>query len=427
MENDNNNGFNNETQQFGSQSGDGFGGQQSQTENQGQFTYGQNTNDQNINNQNTYGQNAYGQSTYGQNTYGQSAYGQNAYGQNAYGQNAYGQSAYGQNYGSAQPPMGDDGKQLQNRFGMKLVFSILEILTILSCNLLTGILGIIACVFTTKANTSFKEGRWDDFKSQAKTSAILLWIGFAGFVIELIAYIVLMVAGFSLANIALDEISKSGYTDEYDDYDDFDYDDDFYLEEDSETEIETETETETETQQAPAPTDVTAGTGFTDPTVSINGVSMTFPFSYEELKNMGFHISAEDEAYVLNSMYYTSVSLYNAEDESIGYCYLYDHTEDAISLSECMVYGVSLQYADYYDAVAEVVFPSGVTNNSVKEDWVTAYGEPDYVYESEDYDSQDYQWYIHNDEYYDDSQNSLEVSYWDGKIDEISIRYIGWD
>ena len=38
-------------------------------------------------------------------------------------------------------------------------------------------MGIIACVFTCQANSSFREGRYEDFKSKAKTSTILLIVG----------------------------------------------------------------------------------------------------------------------------------------------------------------------------------------------------------------------------------------------------------
>ena len=421
MENGNNNGFNNEDQQFGNQTtngfeGNAFNGGQQQYSNPGQNSFEGNTFN---------GGQQYNNST--QNGFEGNAFNGGQQFNNGFsGQNAYGQNVYGQQFNMNQPPVGNNGEPLKNRFGMKLTFSILEILTIFSCNLLTGIMGIIACVFTTKANNSYKEGRWDEFKSQAKSSAILLWVGFAGFIIELIIVVAMMIFGFSVASIISDELNDYDYG--Y--YDDYDYDYDDYDDESEETEVETETETaETEkaAEAATTPSNVVPGTGFTDPTVTINGSTVTFPVSYADFKAMGFHISAEDEAYVLNSMYYTSVTLYNANEERMGYCYLYDHTENAIPLSDCMVYGVCIEYDSYYDVVTDVVLPSGVTMNSTKEDWVTAYGTPDYEYESDTYDSQEYTWYAHNDAYYDDSQNSLEVSYWDGAIDEITIRYIGWE
>lgn len=348
---------------------------------------------------------------------------QNAYGQNNFNgqQNMYGQNAYGM------PPIDKKGKPMQNRFGMKLTFSILEILTLFSCNLITGILGIISCVFTAKANTAYKESRWDDFKSAAKTSAICLWVGFAGFIVEFIVWIVLIVVvGFSAASFigsdATELYNDSNYDYEYDyDYDsDYNYDD----EEDSED------SEETETTLSVTPSNVTAGSGITDTTITLNGATFTLPVSYSDFKAAGFSISSDDEVYVLNPGYYSStITLYDANGNDIGYCAICDNTDAPAALSECMVYGVTLHFADYYDAVGDIVLPNGVTAASTKDEVMTAYGEPDDSYESDDaeYDSQDYTWYYHNDAYYDDYNNSLQISYWDGVIDEIDIRYIGWD
>lgn len=413
MENDNNIGFENENQQQNDQP------QYETQEQNSQPQYGAEA-QQNADGQNNFNgqQNVYGQNNFnGQ----QNAYGQNNFNgqQNAYGQqNMYGQGAYGM------PPVDKKGNPMKNRFGMKLTFSILEILTILSCNLLTGILGIIACVFTSKANTAYKESRWDDFKSAAKTSAICLWVGFAGFIVEFIIWIVMVVViGVSAASFL-----GSGASESYDDssYYDYNIDDDYTYYDEDESESEEESE---EATKSLTPSNVTAGSGITDTTITLNGATFTLPVSYADFKAAGFSVSSDDEVYVLNPGYYaSSITLYDADGNDIGYCAVYDNTDAAIALSECMVYGVTLRFADYYDAVGDIVLPNGVTAASTKDDILTAYGEPDDFYESddEDIDSQDYTWYYHNDDYYDDFNNSLQISYWDGAIDEIDIRYMGW-
>lgn len=69
-----------------------------------------------------------------------------------------------------------NGKALKNNFGIQLTFSILEMLCCCtSC--ITLIMGIIACVFTCQANSCYIEGRYEEFKSKAKTSTILLIVG----------------------------------------------------------------------------------------------------------------------------------------------------------------------------------------------------------------------------------------------------------
>ena len=100
--------------------------------------------------------------------------------------NGYAYNNYS-NYNSGYTNIGgtvidSNGKELKNHFGWKLTFSILEILCCCaSCA--TFVLGIIACVFTCKANTCYKEGRYDEFKTKAKTATILLIIGAAAAVI----------------------------------------------------------------------------------------------------------------------------------------------------------------------------------------------------------------------------------------------------
>jgi hypothetical protein len=159
--------------------------------------------------QNPYGANTTEQQgTYG--TYG-GTYGANP--QNPYG-TAY--NAYGTVNGG---PVDDNGKPLKNNFAMKLTFSILEIV---SCNILSLVMGILGCVFTTKANNAYKEGRWEDFKSAKKTSAIVLWVGLVGVIISVIVSIVMLVGVFKTANDYVQN-EDSFWTDDSDDDDDYDY------------------------------------------------------------------------------------------------------------------------------------------------------------------------------------------------------------
>ena len=58
-------------------------------------------------------------------------------------------------YNNGNVPLDKKGRPMKNNFGMKLAFSILEM--ILGGNFISLICGIVACVFTCKANTSYKE------------------------------------------------------------------------------------------------------------------------------------------------------------------------------------------------------------------------------------------------------------------------------
>lgn len=103
-------------------------------------------------------------------------------GQQAYGQanGQYAGNAYaGVNYGEATVLNDENGQPVKNSFGMKITFSILEILCCCGCNLITMIMGIIGCVFTSKANSAYKSGDVQEYKRNSKSATICLWIGFA--------------------------------------------------------------------------------------------------------------------------------------------------------------------------------------------------------------------------------------------------------
>ncbi len=453
MENENNNGFGTDNQQNDA-------GQQNYYSQSNTQSYYSQSNDQQTTQQNFYGQsvdpnaqqNVYGQTAdqnAQQNVYGQTAdqnvqqnmYGQN---QNTYGQNytQYNQQNYGgQNYsaygynannGMGGAPLDKNGQPMKNRFGMKLTFAILEIIF---CNIISLVCGIIACVFTSKANTSYKEGRWEDFKSQAKTSAICLWIGLGGVILGLIIGIASAVLTFK----ATEELNNQLYNYDFD-YEDDDYDYDYFYDTETE-EIETETETETEvvdtevvdtevvddTEAPVVSSDIVPSEGFTTPTLTVEGVEITLPISYADLKAAGFYVDSEDEEYIINKQEYEWMSIYTPDGEDVGYVYLANLTDAAIPASEGLVFGFDFYFGEYEDYTADFVLYNGVTQNATPEDLTTAFGIADSEYQSDSSDYASYQWYNHNDEYYDSSYNSIEFTYMDGGLYEMTIRYLGWD
>lgn len=366
------------------------------------------------------------QQNYGQ-SYGQQTYGQPE--QQNYGQ-YYGQSNYGQpNYGMGAVPMDKNGQPLKNNYGMKLTFSILEILCCCGCNIITMIMGILGCVFNTQANAAYKEGRWDDFKAKAKTATVLLWVGFGVAVISMVMNVLLWTVG-GVGEEFMSEFEegyRQGYEAAmgYDDGDD-DYDDDDSAERNI-PETEMEMETETETDDASAPVDVIPGEGFTDPTITVNGVAVTFPLTYPELVAAGFYIDEEDEEYVVNKNEYYYPEVFDANGTELGYVYVGNETDGPLAMKDCTVFGFDI--TSYGLEYCDVTFslPNGLNEKATKEDFITAFGEPDYEYESDSYDHQSYQWYNHSDLYYDTEENSISVEFWDGALDELDLKYIGWD
>lgn len=349
----------------------------------------ENNNYEQVQNQNPY-QQAYGEQPYD----GQSG---NYYGQQPYGQSPYGQSYYGE------MPMDKNGNPLKNRFGMKLTFAILEIIC---CNLISIVCGIIAIVNNSKANTAYQQGRWDEFKSSAKTATISLWIGFVGVILNIVLIILGFVAFYyagSLMENSVYDYSDSVYEESY-------VNEDILKDDNAESAI------------ADIPVEVVPGEGFTEGAITIAGVDITLPLAYTELETLGFSIDEEDAEYVLNKSEYDMVSLYDATEERIGYVYVGNMAEEPLMMREGVVFGFCLSADD-----VEFSFRNGFNNYATLETAKEAYGTPDDEYADEETGYTSCQWYCHSEMYEDMNENSLEMVFWDGKLDEVTIRYIGWE
>lgn len=370
----------------------------------------------------------YGQS--GQ-SYGQPqenmGYGQPSYGAVPGGQ-SYGPYGYGQpNYNMGAVPLDQNGQPLRNNFGMKMTFSILEILACCGCNIITMILGIIACVFTAKANNAYKAGRWDEFRSQAKTATICLWVGLGVGMLYMISFAVAWTSG-GLG----EEFTRGFYQEYYDTYsgdtrdnsaDDYNYDYDYS----SDDKYDYDAEDTGATDSAAEPLHVTAGEGFNDPSITLAGITVTLPLTYSELKELGLSVDVEDEGYVINKSEYNSPALYGPGGNEIGYVHIGNQTEDPIPLKDGVVFGFWISSSELKYGDVSISLTNGLTKDATKEDFVTAYGKPDYEYASDDNSYFSYQWYSHNDEYYDSEDNSISVDFWEGKLDDLDIKYIGWE
>lgn len=331
----------------------------------------------------------------------QQPYEQQSYEQQAYGQQPYGQQPYGQFYNGGYAPLDKNGQPLKNRFGMKLTFSILEML---ACNPISLVCGIVGCIYTTKANTSYKEGRFEDFKSNAKTATVWLWVGLSGVVLLIIVSVLFMLLVFSMLK------QESLYS-----YDDISgYDSSFYNYEDAPIVKEDE-----EDEQ---PVVVIPGVGYSDPSVMLDGQYIELPLTYPMLIASGFYIDSEDEEYYLNKNEYSYAAFYNSDEEYVGMAYIGNIMDAAAPCKDCVVFGLWLDFED-----VDVSFGNGINENATKNDLLEAYGEPDYAYESESGDYQCYQWYSHSELYEDLEDNSIEFTYFGGELSEVNIRYIGWE
>ncbi len=331
---------------------------------------------------------------------------QQSYNENPYQWQPYSDSNYNLN---GNPPLDKNGNPVKNRFGLKLTASILEIIGL---NLVTFICGIIGCVYTTKANAAYQEERWDDFLSAKKASAVSLWIGFGVWLFNVLIVIIFGAIIFS---------SLMRYPDYLHDGTNTNFES--YLEN---AEIQYENEADGMLEEEKPAREYVEGDGYTTPEITIDGMLITLPLSYTELAELGFTV--EDEEYVINKNEYEYRELLNKDGYPIGYIDIINETDAPIACKDGIVFSITLYFDDWQEAVADFMLYNGVTQDTRPEELVEIFGSADYEYSSEDsdYDYQSFEWYMHHPDYYDDYYNSININYSEGKMNSLSISYIGW-
>lgn len=361
---------------------------------------------------------------------GQQDYGsQYQSGQQNYG-NPYqnGQQMYGGYNPYGNVPLDKKGQPLKNRFGMKLTFSILEMI---SGNLISLICGIIACVFTCKANTSYKEGKWEEFKSNAKISNIFLWIGL-GVCLAFYVIVIILIAAVGLSVLPFVGSGNSGSSvgsGSYDYYDEQDYnyydDDDADEEETDEDADEWEEEDTEDADTGYASAGVTAGSGYTDPTVTINGATVTFPLSYADfVAETGLTMDADETGDIVSADGYDNYDITNAYDsEGNDVCsiWLYNMSGSDLAMEDCYVAGI-IAYNDGYSTAPDFVMQNGITFASTQDEVRTALGEPSNTYsdtysDGSLYESWNWDYADPDSDYFDE----VEIEFVDGVITKIEV------
>lgn len=350
-------------------------------------------------------------------------------GQQNYG-NPYqsGQQTYGGYNPYGNVPLDKKGQPLKNRFGMKLTFSILEMI---SGNLISLICGIIACVFTCKANTSYKEGKWEEFKSNAKISNIFLWIGL-GVCLAFYVIVIILIAAVGLSVLPFVGSGNSGSSvgsGSYDYYDEQDYnyydDDDADEEETDEDADEWEEEDTEDADTGYASAGVTAGSGYTDPTVTINGATVTFPLSYADfVAETGLTMDADETGDIVSADGYDNYDITNAYDsEGNDVCsiWLYNMSGSDLAMEDCYVAGI-IVYNDGYSTAPDLVMQNGITFASTQDEVRTALGVPSDTYSDTYSDGSLYETW--NWDYADpdsDYFDEVEIEFVDGVITKIEV------
>lgn len=350
---------------------------------------------------------------YGQNS-GQNSGSQNGWGYNqnynpyyqttngGYGNGSY--NGYNGYNGTGRPPVDENGNPMKNNYAMKLVFSILEMLSFFLCNIFSLILGILGCVFTCKANEAYKRGDAEAFKSAKTTSTVCLWIGFAFNVIQAILLAIYLVFFFKVYALIM---SNPEYLDRFmegdvnlDDLEGIDDLDDLrdYLQ-NLEPVIQPQFERYYQFE--------------------LDYAILELPMDMDDFLELGYYVEDADSTY-LGTYEYDIYEFYNSPDMSspIGMVTVANDGVGTHTLDELQAVGV-LVYNE--PSVKSFEMANGVDFNTAKADVLALFGETADVEQTDD-GLAIYTWYPMVDDVY----NYVEVCFSGEEIIGIDICYYGY-
>lgn len=329
----------------------------------------------------------------GQNQQGGYQYG--TPGQSQQGGYQYGTPNQG-NYGQPQKPVSGTPY---------MVFAIL--ITLLCCLPF----GIAAIVYASKINACQKAGDYAGAQEAAKKARLFSIIGAVGGVLVLVVYIA--IGGFALLSSEKDgsaddwaqSITNERDDDIYDDINDDDIDDD-----------------DRKVKTKPVEQSGELGDTWDSYTVQINDKVLTFPCTLADVEATGLVMDEEytPDGYMVNAQEYVLVYCEDANDNELMFDVV-NTADEAKTVRECVVGGVSVDDYDLEGGGLTVIFPGGIQIGSTKEDVIGKYGEPDDAYEEED-DLHMYTWYG-EDSYYVSCEVYVDPS--TGRITHMGMENYG--
>ena len=250
----------------------------------------------------------------------------------------------------------------KNRFALKLLCCILEILSCVLFNPITLVLAIIALVFTVNANRDYKRGDIEAYRGQAKTATALL---IAGLVFDLIFGALCATTVQRLNQAAKEkgydtfvEYAKDRLSDEESGEDASPGEDDTELDEDFDYVLSD-------------PEAVGDYWKFT-----LDGHEFALPNALSEYLDAGYTLPDEDAATTMIDAKVTADrDLTDASGENyIAELELYNPSDEAAALKDCVVIGFTVYELEDYDV--NFVHGSKLTFGSTAADAVAAFGEP---------------------------------------------------
>ena len=219
-----------------------------------------------------------------------------------------------------------------------------------------------------------------------------------------------------LKNLDQKQSSKKDKDEEYDDY---------FIEDEDEDEDENENENEDKDDKEPIMTGNLKEHSTEIPTITIDGVELTFGYTLGELEDKGYEILIDEytnfdlEQEITNSYFYEYVHLKTPKGNVIE-VWIENFGDTPTTPRECYIVAYEVEYDEYYDEYkATAKLDNGVTlNKTTLEEFEETYPNPDYEYISDDNTYISYSYYVRIDD-----TTSVDYSYTfiDGELIEIGI------
>lgn len=283
-------------------------------------------------------------------------------------------------------PLDRKGRPLKNRFGMKMVFSVIE----LFFATLWGVLGLI---FTCMANNAYQKRDWDGFKSKSRLASIMLWVGFAVCLIE-VAVLGVFISSFSL--LGKNYHTSSSYVEEVPAVEEPVVDEPVVDEEQTSGESAAKAD-------FPAPEEYN--------TFKMNGMDLTVPSKVSDyvkvLKESGYEFTDDFKKAKLEPHDASYFDFVNKDGYIVGFVEVYNTTEEQMDATAGMVGGI---YIDVnFDDKIQIDYMGRLDNNSSAQDYIDIFGEPN----SADEDYGYYQWYT--------EEGWISIDLKDGELDSFTV------
>ena len=291
------------------------------------------------------------------------------------------------NYNNANTvPLDRQGRPLKNRFGMKMVFSVIE----LFFATLWGVLGLI---FTCMANNAYQKRDWDGFKSKSRLASIMLWVGFVVCLIE-VAVLGVFISSFSM--LGKNYHTSSSYVEEVPAVEGPVVDEPVVDEEQTSGES-------TAKADFPAPEEYN--------TFKMNGMALTVPSKVSDyvkvLKESGYEFTDDFKKAKLEPHDASYFDFVNKDGYIVGFVEVYNTTEEQMDATAGMVGGI---YIDVnFDDKIQIDYMGRLDNNSSAQDYIDIFGMPN----SADEDYGYYQWYT--------EEGWISIDLKDGELDSFTV------